>query len=114
MLSKELGSWWIGTIQSVSVAEKLCPGQSPTTLLVTAGVMASVIYAFRHPNLGVIHPEEMDEEETMDMILPYLYPFVSYYVEDWEPHVQSKFKSSKDFKNKIKRTEDWTIDKFLL
>ena len=114
MLSKELGSWWIGTIQSVSDAEKLCPGQSPTTLVVTAGVMASVIYAFRHPNLGVIHPEEMDEEETMDMILPYLYPFVSYYVEDWEPHVQSKFKSNKDFKNKIKRTEDWTIDKFLL
>lgn len=114
MLSKELGSWWIGTIQSVSDAEKLCPGQSPTTLVVTAGVMASVIYAFRHPNLGVIHPEEMDEEETMDMILPYLYPFVSYYVEDWEPHVQSKFKTKMDKPPRKKGVQDWTIDKFLL
>jgi homospermidine synthase len=120
MISKDLGSWWIGTIQSVADAGKLCPNQSPTTLVVTAGVMSAVMYAFNHPEIGVIHPEDMDEDEVMNNILPYLYPFVSFYVEDFKLNVQSNFKTEKDLasatrlESKKKESEDWTIDKFLL
>ena len=60
------------------------------------------------------------EDEVMNNILPYLYPFVSFYVEDFKLNVQSKFKTEKDLKSKKnlvpvqKESSNWTIDKFLL
>lgn len=107
LISKKYGAWWIGTVQSVDNAKELCPGQSPTTLVVAAGVLSAVFYAFNHPELGVIHPEKMDETEALDVILPYLYPFKSFYVENWEPKIQSKF-------NRKVISNDWIIEKFLV
>jgi len=110
--NKELGSWWIGTVQSVKDANELCPGQSPTTLVVTAGVFTGILYALKHPNLGVIHPEEMNVEESLDITLPYWYPLKSFMVKNWKPKVQSKFYV--DGKTEEKDTDDWIIQKFLV
>jgi homospermidine synthase len=110
--NKELGSWWIGTVQSVDDANELCPGQSPTTLVVTAGVFTGILYALKHPNLGVIHPEEMNVEESLDITLPYWYPLKSFMVKNWEPKVQSKFYVNG--KSGEKESEDWIIEKFLV
>ena len=110
--NKELGSWWIGTVQSVKDANELCPGQSPTTLVVTAGVFTGILYALKHPNLGVIHPEEMNVEESLDITLPYWYPLKSFMVKNWKPNVQSKFYV--DGKSEEKDTDDWIIQKFLV
>ena len=110
--NKELGSWWIGTVQSVKDANELCPGQSPTTLVVTAGVFTGILYALKHQNLGVIHPEEMNVEESLDITLPYWYPLKSFMVKNWEPKVQSKFYVNG--KSGEKESEDWIIEKFLV
>jgi homospermidine synthase len=110
--NKELGSWWIGTVQSVKDANELCPGQSPTTLVVTAGVFTGILYALKHPNLGVIHPEEMNVEESLDITLPYWYPLKSFMIKNWKPKVQSKFYV--DGKSEEKDTDDWIIQKFLV
>jgi homospermidine synthase len=107
LLSKKWGGWWIGTTQSVQDAEELCPGQSPTTLVVAAGVLAAVFYAFNHPSLGVIHPDDMEETEALDITLPYLYPFSSFAVPDWKPTIQAKF-DTYNYK-----TRDWIIEKFM-
>jgi homospermidine synthase len=110
--NKELGSWWIGTVQSVKDANELCPGQSPTTLVVTAGVFTGILYALKHPNLGVIHPDEMNVEESLDITLPYWYPLKSFMVKNWKSKVQSKFYV--DGKSGEKESEDWIIEKFLV
>lgn len=110
--NKELGSWWIGTVQSVDDANELCPGQSPTTLVVTAGVFTGILYALKHPNLGVIHPEEMNVEESLDITLPYWYPLKSYMVKNWKPKVQSKFHVNGT--SGEKESDDWIIEKFLV
>lgn len=109
LLSRDYGAWWIGTLQSVADAEKLLPNQGPTVLVVAAGVLGSVIYAFKHPNMGVIHAEAMDEDETMSYIIPYLQPFVSGYVEGWRPFVTTQFDSDRC---KI-QTKDWTLQRLL-
>jgi homospermidine synthase len=109
---KEIGNWWIGTIQSVADAEELCPGQSPTTLVVTAGVFTGIVYALHHPAEGVIHPEAMNVDESMDLTLPYWYPLKSYHVPKWEPHVQARF----HYKGEKEKDDNpnWIIEKFLV
>jgi homospermidine synthase len=91
LLSRDYGAWWIGTVQSVQDAKELLSGQSPTILVVAAGVLGSIIWSFLNPNRGLIHPEEMDEDETMKFVLPYLKPFVSGYVSGWKPFVKTRF-----------------------
>jgi homospermidine synthase len=51
---------------------------------VTAPVVAGVIWALRHPDRGVVEPEEMDHAEIMDFIRPYLGEVVGEY-SDWTP-----------------------------
>lgn len=108
MLSKNFGGWWIGSTQSVAESQALLPGQGPTVTLVAAGVLGAVMYAFKHPQLGVIHPEAMDENEVMTYVLPYLKPFQSSFVEGFKPHVQATFGSSA-----ANTSKDWTIQKLL-
>ncbi len=110
LLSRDYGAWWIGTLQSVEDAKQLIPNQGPTILVVAAGVLGAVIYAFNNPDLGVIHPEKMDEDIAMSYILPYLKPFVSMEVPKWKPFVTSKFDSS----SLDKKTKDWIIQKLLV
>lgn len=101
LLSRDYGAWWIGTVQSIHDSRKLLDGQSPTILVVAAGVLGAVIWTFLNPNHGIIHPEEMDEDETMTFVLPYLKPFISGHVSGWKPFLTAKFGS---------KTEDETRD----
>lgn len=112
MLSKTYGAWWIGSTQSVSQSKSLLPHQGPTVTLVAAGVLGAVLYAFRHPQLGVIHPEAMMEDEIMNYVGPYLRPFRSMYVEGWQPHVQATFQPSSSSTSK-KTNQNWTIQRLL-
>ena len=110
----DVGNWWIGSIQSVAECREICNGPSPVTSLVTAGVFTGIMYAFNHPALGVIHPDHMNEDESMDLTLPYWYPLKSFHVPEWKPHVQSKFHVRGEAKNHVLQTPDWVIEKFLL
>jgi homospermidine synthase len=105
LLSRDYGAWWIGTLQSLEDANKLLPAQGPTVLVVAAGVLGAVYQCFLHPQMGVVHPEALDEQEMMKVVEPYLHPFVSGPVSGWQPFVQSKFGV------KTRRTKDWTFDR---
>ena len=110
LLSKHFGAWWIGTLQSVKDAERLLPHQGPTVLVVAAGVLGSVVYCFENPNEGVIHPEKMEEEEVMSVVLPYLQPFVSVSVKGWRPYVTTQYDTKIEA---YVEGDDWTLQKLL-
>jgi len=108
MLSKDYGCWWIGSLLDNITAKKILPGYSATVTQIAPSVMASVLYALKYKNLGVIHPEQMDEYEIMDMVLPYLGKFVSYPLE-WKPNVTN---TSRD--PIARKSKDWIIQKLLV
>ncbi len=108
--SPEYGQWWTGTIQDIHTSRKLLPHQSCTLLVVAGSVLAGIVYAFRHPNLGIIHPEETDDLEMLELISLYTQPLVSGHISGWGPKIQSEFNSNK--KNII--SKDWILEKFLL
>jgi homospermidine synthase len=106
LLSRDYGAWWIGTVQSIEDSRELLPGQSPTILVVAAGVLGAVVWTFLNPDEGLIHPEEMDDTEVMSFVLPYLDPFISGYVSGWKPFVKTRF----DQKQKSNE-KDWTFQR---
>jgi homospermidine synthase len=108
MLSKKYGAWWVGSVLSIQKARELLNDQSATTIQIVSSVMAGMIYALRHPNKGVIHPESIDENEVMPMIIPYLGDFLSFPVKEWKPNKQTKY-GEKKYKNK-----DWILEKLLV
>ena len=104
MLSNKFGGWWIGSLLNVHEAAKLLPHQSATVCQVASSVLSAILYAFKHPTLGVIHPESMDHNEVMRYVKPYLGRFVSFHKE-WTPKmVPSKFRNH----------PDWIIQKLLV
>jgi len=78
------GAYWYGSRLTIQEARRLAPHNSATSLQVTAPVVAGVIWALKHPDRGVIEPEDMDHAEIMDFIRPYLGQVVGEY-SDWTP-----------------------------
>jgi homospermidine synthase len=78
------GAYWYGSRLSIAQARALCPHNSATSLQVTAPVVAGVIWAMQNPERGVIEPEEMDHDQVLDFIRPYLGEVVGTY-SDWTP-----------------------------
>ena len=78
------GAYWYGSRLSIQQARTLCPHNSATSLQVTAPVVAGVIWALKNPDRGVIEPEEMDHDQILDFIRPYLGEVVGEY-SDWTP-----------------------------
>lgn len=84
LMGHDFGAWWIGSCLTIDSARKLVPGQSATTVQVAAGVMASAVYALRHPKLGLRLPDHLDHKEILEMAMPFLGDFISIPV-DWSP-----------------------------
>lgn len=84
IMGHDFGAWWIGSSLDIQTARKLVPGQSATTVQVAAGVMASAVYALRHPEMGLCLPDALDHEEILQMAMPFLGDFISMPVE-WSP-----------------------------
>ncbi|MFN3076896.1 MAG: homospermidine synthase [Alphaproteobacteria bacterium] len=78
------GAYWYGSQLSIEEARRLVPLNSATSLQVTAGVLGGVVWAMRHPRAGVVDPDEIDFEEALAVIGPYLGPVVGVY-SDWTP-----------------------------
>lgn len=78
------GAYWYGSQLSTAEARRLVPHNSATTLQVTAGVLAGVVWALRHPAQGIVEPEEMDFREVLDCARTYLGPLLGVYSE-WTP-----------------------------
>jgi homospermidine synthase len=108
IMSRNYGCWWIGSILTHEETKELLYPFSSTIIPVAAGMISGIVYAFNHPNEGVIHPENMDEAESMKYILPYLGTFKSFHVPDWQPKIEGGYATTKP------RTKDWVFEKLLV
>ena len=77
-------AYWYGSLLSIAQARRLCPHNTATSLQTAAGVLAGVVWAIRHPDRGIVEPDEMDYDEALAVASPYLGEMVGVY-SDWTP-----------------------------
>ena len=84
LLGHARGAYWYGSRLTIEQARALCPHNNATSLQTSAGVLAGVVWTMRHPDAGIVDPEEMDFREAMEVALPYMGEMVGVYG-DWTP-----------------------------
>ncbi len=84
LMGNRKGVYWYGSHLSIDEARKSTPYNNATSLQVAAGVLAGVIWAIMHPNLGVIEPDDIDHETMIEVAHPYLGEIVGSYGQ-WTP-----------------------------
>jgi len=84
LMGHSRGAFWFGSQLSIEEARATVPYNNATSLQVAAGVIAGIVMAVRHPQLGVVEAEELDFEEVMEIANPYLGAVVGEY-SDWNP-----------------------------
>lgn len=84
VVSRDGESWWAGSILSTDQAREHVPHQNATALQVAAGVVAAATWVVRHPDLGVLFPDDLPHWELFLSAAPFLGRFVSQRV-DWTP-----------------------------
>lgn len=84
LMGNAKGVYWYGSHLSIEEARKLAPYNNATSLQVVAGVLAGVIYAIRHPQEGIIEPDNIDHRIMIKTAAPYLGEIVGEYG-DWTP-----------------------------
>jgi homospermidine synthase len=84
LLGHARGAYWYGSRLTNDQAMALAPHNNATSLQTTAGVLGGLVWALRHPQAGILDPEEMDWSEVMATALPYLGEMVGVYG-DWTP-----------------------------
>lgn len=107
LMGHEKGAYWYGSRLGIEEARRLAPHNSATSLQVTAPVVAGVIWALRHPDRGVVEPEDMDHAEVMDFIRPYLGQVVGEY-SNWTPLLNR----GRLFEEDIDRDDPWQFRNF--
>eukprot|EP01126_Amoeba_proteus_P057149 TRINITY_DN7251_c0_g1_i1.p1 TRINITY_DN7251_c0_g1~~TRINITY_DN7251_c0_g1_i1.p1 ORF type:complete len:440 (+),score=74.91 TRINITY_DN7251_c0_g1_i1:182-1501(+) len=66
-------AWWIGSYQTNSAAQKIVsPVQNGATVTVASGCLAALVWALRHPNQGIVFPEDLDTTEIWNLTKKYL------------------------------------------
>ncbi len=77
-------AYWYGSQLSIEAARRLAPCNNATSLQVTIAVLAGVVWAMENPNRGIVEPEEMDFQRSLEICRPYLGPVIGQYT-DWTP-----------------------------
>ncbi|KAH3764555.1 hypothetical protein Pelo_3573 [Pelomyxa schiedti] len=85
ILGSKLGGYWYGVNISVEKVKQMLPHVrvNATTCPVTYGVIAGFRWAVAHPMSGLIEPCDMDHNEIIDFVKPFLE--CRGYWTDWHP-----------------------------
>lgn len=105
-MSPKYGKWWTGSDLSIEQSRKLIRHQNATIVQVSPAVLAGIMTMLMKPDLGPIFPEDMDSNETMRFIKPYLGDWISKPIH-WDPSLQNTPK-------KYHKTKDLLFQKFLV
>lgn len=84
LLGHARGAYWYGSQLSIEQAREACAHNNATSLQVAAAVMAGVHWAMRHPQRGIVEPEDLPHTEVLGMCRPFLGTVVGVYSE-WTP-----------------------------
>ncbi|HEX6705978.1 MAG TPA: saccharopine dehydrogenase NADP-binding domain-containing protein [Albitalea sp.] len=107
LMGPSRGAYWYGSQLTIEQARALCPGNSATSLQVTAPVMAGVVWAMRNPRRDVVEPDDLPHEEMLEMILPYLGPVVGV-ASSWTPLDDRDW----PFREDLDREDPWQFKNF--
>jgi homospermidine synthase len=78
------GVYWYGSRLDIAQARALAPYNNATSLQVVAGILGAMTWALRHPERGIVEPDEIDYRVVMDAAAPYLGELVGVW-SDWTP-----------------------------
>lgn len=84
LMGNQKGAYWFGSQLTIEEAHRLAPNNNATSLQVVISILAALIWAFEHPERGVVEPEELDHQFILSIAEPYLGK-VSGYFTDWTP-----------------------------
>lgn len=76
--------YWLGSRLHVDEARKLAPYNNATSLQVSAGVLASMMWAMENPWEHLIEPDDIPYDRVIELARPYLGEIASAYG-DWTP-----------------------------
>ena len=77
-------AYWYGSQLSVHDARRMAEFNSATSLQVAATCLSGMVWAMKHPNMGILEPDEVPFEDILKIADPYLQPLVGVYT-DWTP-----------------------------
>ncbi len=77
-------AYWYGSQLTIEEARRHVTYANATTVQVTAGAVAAVLWAIRNPRQGVVEPEDLDFEDCLVTAEPYLGRMVGEFT-DWTP-----------------------------
>jgi homospermidine synthase len=80
----ERNAYWYGSQLTIAEARRHVAFANATTIQVTAGAVAAVLWAMRNPRRGVLEPEDLDYEECLETAAPYLGRMTGEFTE-WTP-----------------------------
>ena len=84
LMGHKKGAYWYGSQLGIEETRKLCPHNNATSLQVNAPYVAAIVWALKHPQAGILEPDELDYQALLDMSKPYLGKLVGIYT-DWTP-----------------------------
>jgi homospermidine synthase len=84
LMGHERGVYWYGSRLSVQQAREIAPFNSATSLQVVAGILGGMVWALRHPEAGLVEPDEIDHDLVLEIARPYLGDMVGVWG-DWTP-----------------------------
>ena len=101
------GAYWYGSQLSVEEARQLCPYNNATSLQVAAPIMAGMAWAMKHPQQGVLEPDDLPFDELLAMVRPYLGTVVGVH-SDWTPLADRE----RLFDEALDRDDPWQFRNF--
>jgi homospermidine synthase len=84
LMGNPRGVFWYGSRLSIQEAREIAPYNSATSLQVVAGILGGMAWALRHPEAGVVEPDDIDHEPVLDIARPFLGEVVGVWG-DWTP-----------------------------
>ena len=84
LMGNPRGVYWYGSRLTIAQARALAPCNNATSLQVVAGLLGAMAWALRHPDRGVVEPDEIDHEAMMAAARPWLGELVGVWG-DWTP-----------------------------
>jgi homospermidine synthase len=84
LMGNPKGAYWYGSRLTIEQARELAPANSATSLQVVAGILGGMSWALRHPDAGLVEPDDLDHRVVLEAALPYLGEVAGVYG-DWTP-----------------------------
>ena len=107
LMGNAKGAYWYGSRLSIEQARERAPYNNATSLQVAAGILGGMVWALRHPDAGLVEPDDIDHETVLKAATPYLGELIGVYG-DWTP-LQGR---SPLFGEEVDRDDPWQFVNF--